>query len=110
MAYWEFDLTFTNLGALPEGSLVLVVRAMSSTGFEAVRFEMLSGSESLTLIPSTADPGGTILGDLPTFELDASDEVWFTVMLSNGSNTMTNLYSIGPYTVGDVGTEVAPEL
>jgi|SRR5690554_3710203 len=106
MAYWQFDLTFTNLGALPEGSAVILVRTFSSTGFEAVHFRALPESESLTVSASTAEPGGTIIGNYPPFELIASDQVWFVVMLASSANTVPNLYSIGPYTVGDIGTEV----
>lgn len=106
MAYWQFDLTFTNLGALPAGSSGVLVNTLSSTGSDALHFGILSGPGDLTIGASTAAPGGSALGPFPAFELSASDQVWFTVMLADGSNTMTNLHSIGPYTVGDVGTEV----
>ena len=84
----------------------MLVRTLTSVGSEAIHFGMLPESGDFTVSASTAEPGGIILGAFPPFELAASDQVWFTVMLADGSNTMTNLYSIGPYTVGDIGTEV----
>lgn len=89
---------------------MIIIKTLAATGFEAVGMGMISGPGDITVSASTAEPGSTPDGSFPTFELIASDQVWFSVLLIDDTNKMTALYSIGPYTVGDIGTEVAPEL
>jgi len=111
MAYWQFDLTFTNLGALPAGAGAIGI------------YTILSGPpwpgnlSSGAPLPATGDLDFTLSTLSPSygdpFELPPETKVWFevTVLTEAASQGETlDAYLIGPYTVGEVGTETAPEL
>ena len=106
MAYWQFDLTFTNLGALPAGAHSIDVYAIISgpprPGGLAATADMPATGD-LVLTTSTAAPAG---GN--PFELPPEAKVWFEVAVLSESPLPETLdvYLLGPYTVGDIGTEV----
>src|SRR5690554_549592 len=100
MAYYQFDLTFVNLGALPEDADSIRVAAIT---FDAVSFQSIPASGDLTITLDT-------LGDppfIPAEDLDPSDLVWFEVLVYSGGSVVVGAYMLGPYAAGDEGTEIS---
>ena|SRR5690554_3584498 len=108
MAYWQFDLTFTNLGALPEEAHAIAIYGLFS----------IQGSSNIStgnLVPATGDlvlTANTAEPDYGSpFEVAPETKVWFEVTVMDGTEPpnppeLLAVYLIGPYTVGDIGTEV----
>lgn len=108
MAYWQFDLTFVNLAALPAGAHSIVVYAMIS----------VSSSGGLSFgadVPATGNLDFTTSTAAPEygnpFELPPEAKVWFEVSVMNdvappNPPETLGIYLLGPYTVGEIGTEV----
>lgn len=108
MAYYQFDLKFVNLGALPAGAGEIYASALFSDGDASVIGEV-------GIVPASGDLTITIDTSAPSFgsafELASTDKVWFSIEVSTeytGPGTLEYLssYTIGPYTVGAVGVEV----
>jgi|SRR5690554_4196130 len=99
MAYWQFDLTFVNLGALPAGSEVLAIQAV----FENSQ-HFITGQSAFSPPGSVSVPMSTTNGQNGSFELDYSAKVWFMVtVIANNQRALAT--TLGPSTVGDIGTE-----
>lgn len=106
MAYWQFDLKFVNLAALPAGAYSLGVYAMFSTGDERWFEADVPATGDLSVTLSTAAPPYN-----SPFELSSEDKAWFQVTVLTefvfpGPQEYLSIYQLGPYTVGDIGTEV----
>ncbi|WP_138436326.1 hypothetical protein [Marinobacter shengliensis] len=103
MAYYQFDLTFVNLAALPAGASLIDVGANFSDLSSLTGYEMIQGSGDLTVTLDTSQPQ---FGN--PYEVDAGESIWFTVSVVAGTppSEFVAIYTIGPYLVGDVGTEV----
>lgn len=105
MAYWQFDLTFVNLGALPEGAHAIDFFLQSSRpvggSLGAAGDIPATGNLDLTASTTAPDYGSP-------FELSSEDKAWFAVTVLDSAYPPETLasYLLGPYTVGDVGTEV----
>lgn len=100
MAYWQFDLTFVNLEALPAGADNLTVQGIFASPYDYVGVGLaVSPPGSLTASMNTIDDV------YDPFELAPSEKVWFMVDVeASGQRVLSTL--LGPYTVGDIGTEV----
>lgn len=106
MAYYQFDFTFVNLTALPAGASLMELYLVFSPAQYDSWYGVIPGSGDLTITTDTSAPD---YGD--PFELDATDKVWIEVsVLSDltppNQPDVLGLYLIGPYNVGDIGTEV----
>lgn len=112
MAYYQFDLNLINLAALPSGANSYSVRLIFSGSNESpARYfdEPFPASQSITVDTRDAEPGSSF--PPPPFELSATDDMWVDIeaVNINGSDYLAQMkYTLGPYTVGDVGTEVPP--
>lgn len=112
MAYYQFDLTFTNLGALPASTYDWGVRFFFSDSTETVTryFEgPFPASQAITVDTRNAEPDSP--NPPPAFELSASAYMWVEMQayrMEGGDFFTVLLHTLGPYTVGDVGTEVPP--
>lgn len=106
MAYYQFDCTFVNLAALPTGASGISVYMIFSVPEGASGYGAIPVSGDLTISIDTSAPE---FGD--AFELAATDQVWLEVTVPGepvAPDPPNNLaaYMLGPYLVGDIGTEV----
>lgn len=100
MADWQIDLTFVNLGAMPEiKTLYFSVEASNGWG------------ETPYMAP---DENGQIAASVTLSGAVATEKCWVIVHAFSGPlpegpgefPDRTGIWVLGPYTVGDIGTEV----
>lgn len=105
MAYYQFDLTIINFSAYLMATpnfydLKVTARFSGSDLYDNAAYSGGAGDfiyfTSNTSSPSTFAP----------FELSASDKVWFDLESEDENGLLIEAWRVGPYTVGDVGTEV----
>lgn len=102
MAHYQFDFTFVNLAALPAGAYHIGLNLFFENYEYDYGYGLIPASGDLTITTTTAAPDYG-----PPFELSATDKVWAQVAVTTDQpKKYLGVYVIGPYEVGDIGTEV----
>lgn len=110
MAYYRFEIK-VDAGAHPDANVLIGEGVISNgqkaelnadPGFGPGTADGLGGYSVLNI---STEPGIQVGYD--GADLSGSEEIWFRLVeVDAATSTIRKVYLIGPYTVGDIGTEV----